>query len=85
MSVEWIARTPPKRQVEGSNPSEPVNDRVHLFIDRTPKVLAEQTTTQTRYWKRHSQERNGIKNLISTYNRSTECLLSAHARGTDEV
>jgi hypothetical protein len=23
--VEWIARTPPKRQVEGSNPSEPVS------------------------------------------------------------
>src|SRR6187431_268965 len=24
MSVKWIARTPPKRQVEGSNPSGPV-------------------------------------------------------------
>ena len=23
--VEWIARTPPKRQVEGSNPSEPAS------------------------------------------------------------
>jgi hypothetical protein len=26
MSVKWTARTPPKRQVEGSNPSEPVNN-----------------------------------------------------------
>lgn len=25
MSVEWTARTPPKRQVEGSNPSEPAS------------------------------------------------------------
>jgi hypothetical protein len=23
MSAKWTARTPPKRQVEGSNPSEP--------------------------------------------------------------
>jgi hypothetical protein len=25
MSAKWIARTPPKRQVEGSNPSGPEN------------------------------------------------------------
>jgi hypothetical protein len=25
IGVKWIARTPPKRQVEGSNPSEPAN------------------------------------------------------------
>jgi hypothetical protein len=25
IGVEWIARTPPKRQVEGSNPSEPAS------------------------------------------------------------
>src|SRR5678815_1759139 len=25
VSAKWIARTPPKRQVEGSNPSEPVS------------------------------------------------------------
>jgi hypothetical protein len=24
-SAEWTARTPPKRQVEGSNPSEPAS------------------------------------------------------------
>lgn len=24
LGVEWTARTPPKRQAEGSNPSEPV-------------------------------------------------------------
>jgi hypothetical protein len=25
IGVKWIAQTPPKRQVEGSNPSEPAN------------------------------------------------------------
>jgi hypothetical protein len=29
--VNWIARTPPKRQVEGSNPSGPVTIKVLLI------------------------------------------------------
>jgi hypothetical protein len=30
VSAEWIARTPPKRQVEGSNPSGPDISLPHL-------------------------------------------------------
>jgi hypothetical protein len=30
LGVKWIARTPPKRQAEGSNPSEPVTILVLL-------------------------------------------------------
>ena len=43
VSAKWIARTPPKRQVEGSNPSGPeylsitIHYRLYLFLGN--KVL----------------------------------------------
>ena len=39
IDVEWIARTPPKRQVEGSNPSEPALVLVLKWDSRKMKKI----------------------------------------------
>ena len=44
IGVKWIARTPPKRQVEGSNPSEPA-----LIIIKWLKIIFYITITFTVY------------------------------------
>ena len=40
MSVKWTARTPPKRQVEGSNPSEPVPILSLYLCPHVPRMEA---------------------------------------------